>query len=104
MQTGVANGNCNAHVRSGSSANTWPSLLMPARRRATRLRTRQADDEDAAAAEQISNPTTKKQESSEGEDVGIYDPGQVHQRKVQAPSDGREGNVDDGGVQDDHEL
>ena len=64
----------------------------------------QAADEDAAPAEQVSHPPAEQQEAAEGEDVGVDHPLQVALGEVERLADRRQGDVDDRGVEDDHEL
>ena len=64
----------------------------------------QAEHEDAAAAEQVGEPAAEQQEAAEGEHVGVDHPGQAALGEVERFADRRQGDVDDRGVEDDHEL
>ena len=61
-------------------------------------------EEDATAAEQVARSGSEQEEASEGEDVGVQDPREGARREAQALLDVRQGNVDDGGVEYDHQL
>ena len=64
----------------------------------------QAEHEHAPAAEQVGEPAAEQQEAAEGERVGVDDPGQVVAGEVQLRADRRQRDVDDRGVDHDHEL
>jgi hypothetical protein len=62
------------------------------------------EHEDAAAAEQVGEPSPQQEEAAEGEDVGVDDPGQAALGEVERFADRRQGDVDDRSVEHDHEL
>src|SRR6476646_8129346 len=64
----------------------------------------QPEHEDAAAAEQVGKPAAEQEEAAEGEHVGVDQPGQAALAEVECVFDRRQGDVDDRGVQHDHEL
>jgi hypothetical protein len=63
----------------------------------------EADDEDAALAEQVTEPARQEQEAAEGNQVGVDHPGQVGLREVQVVLDRGQGDVHDRRVEDDHQ-
>ncbi len=64
----------------------------------------QAHHEDPPPTEQVGCSAAEKEEPGEGQRVGVDDPLEVRGAEVQVALDGREGDVDDGGVEHDHEL
>ncbi len=64
----------------------------------------QADEEDLAPPVQVRGAATEKQEAGEGQRVGVDDPLQPRSAEVQVTLDRGQGDVDDGSVEDDHEL
>ena len=60
--------------------------------------------EDAAASEQVGGPAAEQQEAGEGDRVGVDDPLQVDLGEAEAVADRRQRDVDDGDVENDHEL
>ena len=65
---------------------------------------RESDDEHSASTEDVAGPSTEEQESAEGQAVGVDDPRETGRAEVQGVLDRYEGDVDDGGVEDDHQL
>jgi hypothetical protein len=65
---------------------------------------RDADDEHAAPAEQVTGAGAEQQQSAEGEGVRVHDPGQVLRGEPQGAFDVVQGDVDDGGVEHHHQL
>ena len=63
-----------------------------------------AGQEGAAPAEQIAGAGPQEQQATEGEQVAVDDPGELAPGEAEALLDVRQGDVDDGGVQDHHEL
>ena len=63
-----------------------------------------AGQERAAPPEQVAGAGPQQQEAAEGEQVGVEDPGELAPGEAEALLDVREGDVDDGRVQDHHEL
>jgi hypothetical protein len=63
-----------------------------------------AADEQPPAAEEVGEAAPEHQQPAEGQDVGARHPRQVAGRGVQAPSDGRQRDVDDGRVKYDDEI
>ena len=69
----------------------------------------QGEDGDAgqecpAPAEEVTGPSPQQEEATEGEQVGVEDPGEVTSGEPEALLDVREGDVDDRRVQDHHQL
>ena len=64
----------------------------------------EAEQEDLAPAEEVGGPTTQQEEPSEGQRVHVDDPLQSRGGEVEVLLDGRQGYIDDRGVQYDHEL
>ena len=60
--------------------------------------------ERPAAAEEVAGAGAQEQQPAEGEQVRVEHPGELAPRETEALLDVREGDVDDGRVQDDHEL
>ena len=63
-----------------------------------------AADEHAAPAEQVRGPAGQQQQAAEGQDVGVDDPGEGGGAEAEVGLDGRQRDVDDGGVEHDDEL
>ena len=61
-------------------------------------------DEHAPASEQVGGAAAEHQEAGERDRVGVDDPLQAGGREVQAVAHRRQRHVDDGDVEDDHEL
>ena len=82
-----------------------PSLRLreSARERGEREQ-HEADHEHPPASEQVGHPAAQQQEAAEGQRVGVHDPREVRAREVQRPPDRRQRDVDDRGVDHDHEL
>ncbi len=76
---------------------------QPAEERADR-KDGDAEEEDAAATEEVARPGPEKQESAEGEDVGVEHPRQRVRRESEVLLDVGKGDVDDRGVEHDHQL
>jgi hypothetical protein len=55
-------------------------------------------------AEEVAEPAAEQEEAAEGKDVGVDDPGQAALAEVERVADRRQGDVDDRGVEHDHEL
>src|SRR5919106_1107516 len=64
----------------------------------------EADDEHAPATEEIGEAPTEKQKTAERQRVRVDDPGEIVLRELERGADGGQGDVDDRGVEDDHEL
>ena len=64
----------------------------------------QADDEDALAAEEVADPAAEQQQAAEGERVGGDDPLAGRVGEAERFLGGRQGDVDDRRVEDDHQL
>ena len=60
--------------------------------------------ERPSTSEQVAGPGAEQQQAAEGEDVGVEYPRQGAAREAQALLDVWQGHVDDGGVEDDHQL
>src|SRR5204862_2841524 len=60
-------------------------------------------DEDALAAEEVSERAGIQHHACEHERVGVHDPLQVGEGGVELLPDRRQGDVDDGDVQEEHE-
>ena len=75
----------------------------PARQRGEREED-EAEEQDAPAAEQVGETAAEKEEATEGEDVGVDDPGQARLAEVERRADRRQRHVDDRRIEDDHEL
>ena len=65
---------------------------------------RDSGEEEAALAVEVAEAAAEQQEAAERERVGVDDPRQVVLVEVERVADRGEGDVDDGGVQNDHEL
>ena len=63
-----------------------------------------AENEDAPTAEQIGRPAAQQEEAAEDERVRADDPLQVLLREPEVGLDGRQRDVHDRDVEDDHEL
>ena len=63
-----------------------------------------AGGEHAAAAEQVGGAAGQQEQAAEGQHVGVDDPGEGGGAEAEVGLDGRQGDVDDGGVEHDHEL
>ena len=63
-----------------------------------------AGQEGPAPAEEVAGACAQEQEAAEGEQVAVDDPGELAPREAEPLLDVRQGDVDDGGVQDDHQL
>ncbi len=63
-----------------------------------------AENEQAAPAEEVGSAAAEHQESTERERVRVDDPLQALGREVQSALNRRQRDVDDGGIEDDHEL
>jgi hypothetical protein len=61
-------------------------------------------DEQTLSAQQVRRPATQQQEAAKDQRVAVDHPLQVGGREVQTALDRRERDVDDGRVEDDHEL
>src|SRR5262249_7280085 len=61
-------------------------------------------DEHAPAAEKVGEPAAEQQEAAERQRVGVDDPREVVLVEVERAPDRRQRDVDDRGVEDDHEL
>ena len=68
------------------------------------VKTTRPDEEDALAPDQIARAAAEQQKATEDERVGVDDPLEVRLAQAQIGLDGREGDVDDRRVEDDHEL
>ena len=64
----------------------------------------EADHEELAAAQEVGEAAAEQQEATEGEGVGVDDPGEVVLGEVERAPDGGQRDVDDGGIEDDDEL
>ncbi len=64
----------------------------------------QPGHEDAPAPQQVRGAAAEQEEAAEGEHVGVDDPGQVLVGEVERFADRRQRDVDDRGIEDDHEL
>ena len=82
----------------------------PAGRRRTRRaassteKTAMPDQEGPAPAEEVARAGAEEQQAAEGEDVGVEDPRELAAREAEARLDVGQRDVDDGGVEHDHEL
>ena len=65
---------------------------------------RRPGEEHAPATEQVGGPPAEHQEAREGDRVGVDDPLQAGGREVETVAHRRQRDVDDGDVEDDHEL
>ncbi len=54
-------------------------------------------------AVKIAQPAAEQQESSEGQQVGVDDPDERSLGKPEVRADRREGDIDDRGVENDHQ-
>ena len=63
-----------------------------------------ADQERDLAADQVAEPSAEKEQAAERERVGGHHPLPVHGGEAQRPLRGRQRDIDDRGVQHDHEL
>jgi hypothetical protein len=61
-------------------------------------------DEHAAPAEDVAGAAAEQQQAAEGQGVGVEHPRQAGGGEAQRLLDLRQGDVDDGGVQHDHQL
>ena len=57
-----------------------------------------------AAPQQVTGSSAEQQQTAEHQRVNVDDPGQVAVREAEPVLDMREGDVDDGPVEHDHEL
>ena len=64
----------------------------------------EAEHEHPPAPEQVGEPAAEQQEAAERKRVGIHDPREVGACEVQVRADRRQRDVDDRGVDHDHEL
>ncbi len=64
----------------------------------------QAGDQNAAAAEQVGHAAAEEQETAVGEDVAVDHPLQALLTEAEIALDRRQGDVEDRGVEDVHEL
>jgi hypothetical protein len=64
----------------------------------------QPSDQYSAAAEYVSGAAAEQHEAGEGKQVAIDNPGQAGGGKAEVPTDRRQGDVHDRGVQNHHEL
>ena len=64
----------------------------------------EADEEEPLAAEKVAGATAEQEEAAEHERVRIDDPLEVGLAQAEVLLDGREGDVHDRRVEDDHEL
>ena len=64
----------------------------------------QAGDQNAAAAEQVGHAAAEEQETAVGEDVAVDHPLQALLSEAEIAFDRRQGDVEDRGVEDVHEL
>jgi hypothetical protein len=64
---------------------------------------RQPDQEDAALAEQVTEPPGQQQQPAEGDQVGVDDPGQVGLGEAEAVLDRGQRDIHDRPVEDDHQ-
>ena len=76
---------------------------QPAEQRADREEG-DAGQEGAAAAEEVAAAGPEQQQAAEGEQVGVEDPGQLASGEAEALLDVGQGDVDDGRVEDHHQL
>ena len=65
---------------------------------------RPAGGEHAAGAEQVGEAAAEQQQAAEGDDVGVEDPREVSGAEAEVRADLGEGDADDRGVHDHHEL
>jgi hypothetical protein len=63
----------------------------------------EAGKEDAALADEVADPPGQEQQAAEGDHVGVDDPGQLALAEAEVVLDRRQGDVDDGRVEDDHQ-
>jgi hypothetical protein len=63
-----------------------------------------AGEEDAAPAQDVARPAAEQEQAAEREGVGVEHPRQAGGREVKAPLDARQRDVDDGHVEDHHQL
>lgn len=57
-----------------------------------------------AATEDVAAPSAEKQQATKGNGISANDPFEINSAEVELSLDGRQGNVDDGDVQYNHEL
>jgi len=62
-----------------------------------------ARDEHPASAEEVAEPAGDQQQAAEGDDVGVHHPGQIRLGETQIGLDHRQGDADDGLVDDHHQ-
>jgi hypothetical protein len=67
------------------------------------VNTPKADQEDAPLANQVTDPTRKQEQAAERDQVRVDHPREVVLRETKVLLDRREGDVDDRGVEDDHQ-
>ena len=60
--------------------------------------------EQPAMPEQIAEPAAKQQKATEGEDVGVHDPDKRRLGEAEIGTYGRQGDIHDRRVEDDHEV
>ena len=63
-----------------------------------------AGQEGPAPPEEIARAGPEEQQAAEGEQVGVDDPGELTPGEPEALLDVRQGDIDDGGVEDHHQL
>nr|WP_265864971.1 hypothetical protein [Streptomyces sp. SKN60] len=64
----------------------------------------EAGQEGRAVSEEVGEAAAQGQQGSEGDEVGVDDPGQTGRREVQVLAYVGQGDVHDGGVEHDEEL
>jgi hypothetical protein len=65
---------------------------------------RDADQEQAARAEEITQPPAEEQETAEGEQIGVHDPRERFLGEAEILADRGERDVHDCPVEDDHQI
>ena len=60
--------------------------------------------EQAAMAEEIAQPSAQQQKAAEGQQIGVHDPDQRGLGEAEIGPDRRQGDVHDRGIQHDHEV
>src|SRR5258705_7750529 len=92
--------NRSAQPLEGGSRDQLPRVRRePARERGQREED-EAEEQDAAATEQVGETAAEQEEATEGEDVGVDDPGQARLGEVERRADRRQRHVDDRRVED----
>jgi len=80
-----------------------PWLFARPHRREATGEDRQPDHEHPLAADQVAEAPGQHQQASEGDQVGVDDPGELRLREVQVGLYRRQRHVHDRRVEDDHE-